>query len=160
MSEFKFICPVCGQHMMCDSSQAKTVMECPTCFQKITAPQASAPDAKFILTGTKVSQRPLASLGGQDSKVVPFPKKNAFKLILVLCMMGVIAADIYMFRGRLAPPRPAASPAVKTNSAPVSPSFPEIFARGRYMRVVITGLIANKWASFYEFCAFGYDSTN
>jgi len=28
MSEFKFTCPVCGQHMMCDSSQQKTVIEC------------------------------------------------------------------------------------------------------------------------------------
>src|ERR1017187_63058 len=79
MSEFKFTCPVCGQHMMCDSSQAKTVMECPTCFQKITAPQASAPDAKFILTGTKVSQRPLASLGGQDSKSGSLPKKKCLQ---------------------------------------------------------------------------------
>jgi DNA-directed RNA polymerase subunit RPC12/RpoP len=44
MSEFKYACPVCGQHMKCDSSQSGTVMECPTCFQKITAPQAPATD--------------------------------------------------------------------------------------------------------------------
>ena len=42
MSEFKYACPVCGQHMKCDSSQSGTVMECPTCFQKIIVPQAPA----------------------------------------------------------------------------------------------------------------------
>ena len=40
MSEFKYACPVCGQHIKCDSSQSGTTMECPTCFQKIIAPQA------------------------------------------------------------------------------------------------------------------------
>ena len=56
MSEFKFACPVCGQHMKCDSSQGGSVMDCPTCFQKITAPQAPASDdQKFILTGTQVT---------------------------------------------------------------------------------------------------------
>ena len=54
MSEFKYACPVCGQHIKCDSSQSGTVMECPTCFQKIIAPQAPATDdPKFIITGTK-----------------------------------------------------------------------------------------------------------
>ncbi|MGA2788784.1 MAG: hypothetical protein ABSF60_14790, partial [Verrucomicrobiota bacterium] len=62
MSEFKYACPVCGQHMKCDSSQSGTVMECPTCFQKITAPQApESDDPKFIITGTKTGERPISS---------------------------------------------------------------------------------------------------
>lgn len=69
MSEFKYACPVCGQHIKCDSSQAGTVMDCPTCFQKITVPQApTSADQKFILTGTKVGEkRPptLAETAGQ-----------------------------------------------------------------------------------------------
>jgi len=44
MSEFKFACPVCGQHMMCDVSHGGQVMECPTCFQKIARPRAPAAD--------------------------------------------------------------------------------------------------------------------
>src|ERR1035437_7559588 len=67
MSEFKYACPVCGQHMMCDSSQGGSVMECPTCFQKITAPQAPVSgDAKFILTGTKVSERPIPKIATES----------------------------------------------------------------------------------------------
>ncbi|MGA2248132.1 MAG: hypothetical protein ABSH48_24370 [Verrucomicrobiota bacterium] len=58
MSEFKYACPVCGQHIKCDSSQAGTVMECPTCFQKIVVPQApTGEDQKFILTGTQVDDK-------------------------------------------------------------------------------------------------------
>jgi DNA-directed RNA polymerase subunit RPC12/RpoP len=75
MSEFKYACPVCGQHMMCDSSQAGTVMECPTCFQKITAPQAPASDdAKFIITGTKVGERPVPKFPEASSSFVPAAK--------------------------------------------------------------------------------------
>ena len=33
-------------------------MDCPTCFQKITVPQAPASDdQKFILTGSKVTEK-------------------------------------------------------------------------------------------------------
>jgi len=263
MSEFKFTCPVCGQRMICDSSQAKTVMECPTCFQKIIAPQAPAPGSKFILTGTKVSERPVSSVGQQVSQPVLVRRCFGLKLIISLCMIGVAAAGIYAFRGKLTVPPPIASPGVKTNFVPVSVSQPAVFlisnnlalnkqafassqedknpvqrgndgygwtrwcassskvpqwwevdfgnivvitnsriiweqnsiykyviqssqdnarwksvvdrsanttstnlnsddffAKGRYMRVVITGLITNRWASFYEFGAFGYESTN
>lgn len=54
MSEFTYACPVCGQHIKCDSSQAGSIMECPTCFQKVIAPQAPTdPNSKFVLTGQK-----------------------------------------------------------------------------------------------------------
>lgn len=70
MSEFKYACPVCGQHIKCDSSQCGTVMDCPTCFQKIIAPQtASNSDSKIILTGQKITS--FASSGQQYSSRVP-----------------------------------------------------------------------------------------
>ena len=60
MSEFKFACPVCGQHMKCDATQGGSVMECPTCFQKIIAPQPPASDdQKFILTGRRSAEKPV-----------------------------------------------------------------------------------------------------
>ena len=70
MSEFKYACPVCGQHVICDSSQAGSVLECPTCFQKITVPQAPASDEqKFIITGTKVGAAGPKVLEGDSSPV-------------------------------------------------------------------------------------------
>jgi DNA-directed RNA polymerase subunit RPC12/RpoP len=57
MSEFKFACPVCGQHITADSSTSGAPIQCPTCFQKILVPQAPATkDAKFILSATQVTK--------------------------------------------------------------------------------------------------------
>ncbi len=57
MSEFKYACPVCGQHISCDVSQADSEMTCPTCFQKIVAPQPMSSDTKLVLTGIRASDR-------------------------------------------------------------------------------------------------------
>src|SRR5580692_2006962 len=97
MSEFKYACPVCGQHIKCDSSQAGTVMDCPTCFQKITVPQAPmGEDQKFILTGSKVSDKPAPVRPDASAAVVPvksFP--GAAAVLLILVFMGTAAAAIY-----------------------------------------------------------------
>jgi hypothetical protein len=88
---------VCGQHIKCDSSQAGTVMECPTCFQKITVPQApTGDDQKFILTGTKVMER-LISARGADVPLAGAPRKfsGAAAVVLILLFMGAAAGAIY-----------------------------------------------------------------
>jgi DNA-directed RNA polymerase subunit RPC12/RpoP len=100
MSEYKYACPVCGQHMMCDSSQAGTVMECPTCFQKITAPQAPASDdPKFIITGTKAGERPVPTVAGSGAATAPekhFPAA-VFVFVVLLCAVGAAG---FVFRGK------------------------------------------------------------
>jgi len=100
MSEFKYACPVCGQHMMCDESQAGTVMDCPTCFQKIVAPQAPAPDSKFILTGTKLTEKKTTNGGGTQA---PVEAKKSFPVALVIALilaLAVVASGI-VFRGKI-----------------------------------------------------------
>ena len=57
MSEFKFACPVCGQHITADSSTSGGQIECPTCFQKIVVPQAPASAGHQV--------HPLGRPGGQ-----------------------------------------------------------------------------------------------
>jgi len=104
MSEFKYACPVCGQHMKCDSSQSGTVMECPTCFQKITAPQAPATDdPKFILTGTKVGERPIpavvADVGGASAPAPP--KSSPLPAIISIVLLCAAAAALFAFQGRI-----------------------------------------------------------
>jgi DNA-directed RNA polymerase subunit RPC12/RpoP len=96
MSEFKYACPICGQHMKCDSSQSGTVMECPTCFQKITAPQAPATDdSKFIITGTKVGGRPIpAVVANAEALPTRAPEKSfpgpAVVFIVLFCVAAVV----------------------------------------------------------------------
>ena len=123
MSEFKFACPVCGQHMMCDASHGGAVMECPTCFQKIAAPQAPAADGKFILTGTKVTEKKI-SARGFDAAVAPAAAGKKFPAAilvgaLVVALAGGVA--VFAFRDKIfksaAPPVPVKAVAA-TNAAP------------------------------------------
>jgi len=105
MSEFKYACPVCGQHMMCDSSQSGTTMECPTCFQKIVAPQAPATDdPKFIITGTKVgAERPIpAAVANADAPPAPVPEKASYWPVLALgALVCVVAVVLVAFHGKI-----------------------------------------------------------
>ena len=119
MSEFKYACPVCGQHIKCDVSQAGSVMECPTCFQKITVPQAPASgEQKFILTGTQVSDRPDRNLPSGDS--TRFYARTKFPPValglLILALAG--AAGLFAFRGKIFPAiHPAGAHFVKKHGA-------------------------------------------
>jgi hypothetical protein len=124
MSEFKFACPVCGQHMMCDVSHGGQVMECPTCFQKIAAPQAPAADGKFILTGTKVSEKKNFARGF-DAAIAPAAEKKFPAVILIGVLVVVLAggAAVFAFRDKIfksAAPVPVKAVAA-TNTAPKPP---------------------------------------
>jgi DNA-directed RNA polymerase subunit RPC12/RpoP len=128
MSEFKYACPVCGQHMMCDSSQSGTTMECPTCFQKIVAPQAPATDdPKFIITGTKVgAERPIpAAVANADVSPAPVPEKASFWPAIALgALVCVAAALLFAFHGKIfksggGPTPVAANPPGKPPKPPV-----------------------------------------
>ena len=104
MSEFKYACPVCGQHIKCDSSQSGSVMECPTCFQKITVPQAPATDdPKFIITGTKVGERPVPTV--VVDVITPLPAKSsrvaAIAFVVLFC---AAVATAFVFRGKIFKP--------------------------------------------------------
>ncbi len=130
MSEFKYACPVCGQHMMCDVSQGGAVMDCPTCFQKIVAPQAPAPDSKFVLTGSKFVERKITVRGAAAPATEEPPKKFSAALViaLILGFMGATAAVIY-WATIIHPRRVAETPATNAVSvakttekpAPVAP---------------------------------------
>jgi len=138
MSEYKYACPVCGQHMMCDSSQAGTVMECPTCFQKITAPQApTGDDQKFVLTGTKVGDRPPPKIPTAGPAVVVAKNSPMGIIVILVIVVGLLGAcaAVFAFRGMIfksagAPDAPVVA-ADDTNQAPVkklSPSKPVVVA--------------------------------
>ncbi|MGA3142876.1 MAG: hypothetical protein ABSF10_07510 [Verrucomicrobiota bacterium] len=135
MSEFKYACPVCGQHMKCDSSQSGTVMECPTCFQKITAPQAPATDdPKFIITGTKVGERPIpAVVANAEAAPAPVPEKSfPGPAIIFIVLFCAAAGALFAFHGKIfkstsQPARPVAN-ASGGQPTPVKPPQPAVVA--------------------------------
>jgi DNA-directed RNA polymerase subunit RPC12/RpoP len=100
MSEFKYACPVCGQHIKCDSAQAGTVMDCPTCFQKITVPQAPAnADPKFILTGSKFVKRKIPDLLTRAVAGSAAPPEKNFPVVIfmvLLLLAGVAGAAFFV----------------------------------------------------------------
>jgi DNA-directed RNA polymerase subunit RPC12/RpoP len=127
MSEFKYACPVCGQHIKCDSTQSGTTMECPTCFQKIVAPQAPATDdPKFIITGTKLDERPIpgTDLGAAPA---PVPEKNFPAPTIVLMALLCAAAALFVFSGKFfksaggLPPPPPGGPTVPAHPPKLPP---------------------------------------
>ncbi|MGH7952773.1 MAG: hypothetical protein ACREFE_12775 [Limisphaerales bacterium] len=134
MSEFKYACPVCGQHIKCDSSQSGSVMECPTCFQKIIAPNAPATDdPKFILTGTKVGERPPPSVPA-NSEPTAAPIKSfpgtAIILVIFLCIAVVVG---FIYHGTIFKSNPSTNTAGGTNwtLALDAVTIPESPAAGR-----------------------------
>jgi regulation of enolase protein 1 (concanavalin A-like superfamily) len=75
-------------------------MDCPTCFQKITVPQApTSADQKFILTGSKVEEKRPSTLLETASFKVPRPTKEfpaAAALVLFLVILAAVAG-VYFF---------------------------------------------------------------
>ena len=43
MSEFRFACPGCGQHIACDDSYAGMSIQCPACQRPMVVPEAQVP---------------------------------------------------------------------------------------------------------------------
>ncbi|MFZ0827443.1 MAG: discoidin domain-containing protein [Verrucomicrobiia bacterium] len=130
MSEFKYACPVCGQHIRCDSTQSGTTMECPTCFQKIVAPQAPATDdPKYLIKGTKVGERPIpAAVANAGVTVVSMPQKSsAGPAIVFVVLFFVAAVGLFAFHGKIFKSVPTKNVSVHTNPASLSDPGPEIF---------------------------------
>ena len=128
MSEFKFACPVCGQHITADSSTSGGQIECPTCFQKIVVPQApESGDTKLILSAAQVAKpRPTSAeaaspLGPMQRSARRTSLPAVLGLLVLLCAAG---AAVFYFRDRilksfLAPAPPATNAVASEPVAPV-----------------------------------------
>jgi len=116
MSEFKFACPVCGQHITSDSSASGSHLECPTCFQKIIVPQASAADSKFIIAASQVNKpRPVPSNGGAPTEPVEDgSKKSRMAAIALVVFILAVGATAFVFRDKIFKPKPAPEAEGKT----------------------------------------------
>lgn len=129
MSEFKFACPVCGQHITCDSGSSGTQMDCPTCFRKLVVPQASAPGSKgFVLTAAEVSARPSSPPGNgatSSASTVASARKFPVALIALGLLICAAGAGVFLFREKLfnsgKPVSQATNAPVQVGKPPVAP---------------------------------------
>ena len=94
MSAFKFACPVCGQHITCDSSSSGAQMDCPTCFRKLIVPQATGSGAgNFVLTAAEVQNRPNPALeNGKGSQAASASRKKFPVMAVIVGGLFVCAA--------------------------------------------------------------------
>ena len=104
MNEFKFACPVCGQHITAASKTSGTQLDCPTCFQKIIVPQAPASAfSKFILSASRVGKpRPVQTEGWQDVKPIPARRMSLVSFAVWALLVCAAAGAIYRFREGIA----------------------------------------------------------
>jgi len=119
MSEFKYACPHCGQHIQCDSAQSGTTMECPTCFQKIIAPQAPASnDPKFILTGAATRKRRTFFSAANAGAAADAPvKKFPVAAVVAVVLIGALATAAVVWHGKIFPTKPVAVAVAMQNTA-------------------------------------------
>jgi DNA-directed RNA polymerase subunit RPC12/RpoP len=105
MSEFKFACPVCGQHITADSSNSGGHIDCPTCFQKIIVPQAPTnPDSTFILSAAQVGKpRPVGAANGEQVVADPGAdrRKSVIATIALVVVVGAAGGATFAFRDKI-----------------------------------------------------------
>jgi hypothetical protein len=59
MSEFKFSCPQCGQHILCDMEWGGREINCPACQQTLVVPSLGPPAIEApAATGPRITQEP------------------------------------------------------------------------------------------------------
>ncbi|HYG34420.1 MAG TPA: hypothetical protein VEC99_06525 [Clostridia bacterium] len=95
MSEFKFACPVCGQHITADSGASGSQLDCPTCFQKIVVPQAPAfGESKYILSASKAGKPRTTAL--ETGTHLKRPRKEVAKTSLTIIgfCMGLLGVSL------------------------------------------------------------------
>jgi hypothetical protein len=108
MSEFKFACPVCGQHMTADSQDTGSRIPCPTCFRTIVVPQApTSTDPKFVLAASEANKPRLTPTPPPLEPIQRAPEKTVIPPALIVLLVLACASGVTLFflRGKLKPPR-------------------------------------------------------
>jgi DNA-directed RNA polymerase subunit RPC12/RpoP len=133
MSEFKFACPICGQHITADSKDTGSEISCPTCYRKIVVPPAPATeDSKFVLSASEANKpRPPATTVSPLEGIQRAPEKTSIPaaLIILLVLACGAGATLYALRGKLSHSKPPAeeasdeSPKSGDSESPAQPEF-------------------------------------
>lgn len=104
MSEFKFACPVCGQHITADSSATGSQLDCPTCFRKIIVPRGgSSTESKFILSASEAN-KPRPILPGSTTKAQAPGRARSLPAVLFVALFLVCiaaGATLFLYRDKI-----------------------------------------------------------
>jgi DNA-directed RNA polymerase subunit RPC12/RpoP len=103
MSEFKFACPICGQHITADSDNAGSQITCPTCYRKIVVPQGpTLADPKFVISASEANKpRPASTLPGETALPAPQTPVIPPALIVLLVLACAAGTTLFLLRGKL-----------------------------------------------------------
>ena len=97
MSEFKFACPVCGQHITVDSRASGSQLDCPTCFRKLVVPPPPvSTDSKWIVTTSVVGKTEPASAPSRSHSSSP-QLAVRIALAIVLVVVVIVLAVRFIF---------------------------------------------------------------
>lgn len=121
MSEFKFACPICGQHITADSKDTGSKISCPTCFRKIVVPQApTTADPKFVLSASEADRpRPPQPTLPELDPIEKKSQKTAIPIALIVLLV-LAGATLFALRGKIFHSKPPEGTVVgngETNSA-------------------------------------------
>src|SRR5262249_46438453 len=103
MSEVKFACPVCGQHITAGAEAAGTQLECPTCFQRIIVPQASAGTSNLIVSATQVTsaRAPVKEDHRPRRSIASRPRTGFYVVVLGLLFLCAGSTAFLRWRGEI-----------------------------------------------------------
>jgi hypothetical protein len=104
MSEFKFACPICGQHITADSRDTGSQIPCPTCYREIVVPPApTLADPKFVISASEANKpRPTATIPPPET-IQPVSQKTLIPpaLIILLVLACASGATLFLLRGKI-----------------------------------------------------------
>ncbi len=128
MSEFKFACPVCGQHIKCDAARSGSVVECPTCFQQLRVPEPPKGNgSSLLLTASLANGRryPIAETKTQPAVLPRDNPRTVPALALLVLLAAVLAGAAWMWREKIfshtGSPAARSQTAAPLESAPPAP---------------------------------------
>ena len=96
VSQFKFACSNCGQHLQARPDEAGRTTECPSCFKKLIVPQAPTNGGgKLLITAALADSRrtaPASSAGGHQPARSNDVQASGLKVYLIFALVALITA--------------------------------------------------------------------
>ncbi|MGA2801240.1 MAG: hypothetical protein ABSE97_02545 [Verrucomicrobiota bacterium] len=101
IQEFKFACPICHQHIICDPDTAGMQIECPSCWKTIVVPKSTkTTGTKLMLQGMQTRVRPTLPMivtGSQRITAVPQMERASMLLLAAAATAVLIIAGMIFY---------------------------------------------------------------